>query len=659
MLGVLVCGTAAYGYVLRLPMFWDDVLNFDWLTAHTLGDALTQRGSEVASFRPIQFAAWKLIYMLLGRYDAGVLHGLNLGLHLLNGVLLLALVRRISTSWLCAWAASVLFLLFPFGFQVVAPINALSYLLVTSCLLIGLYAWLRQWTGLAVAACLVAPLCHETGLLAALMLAALSISGLASNKNRWRRLLGPVLATLLGAFLWSRVAHGGGRFIDTLLGMAGRSSWNTAYFLQALSFPFSHFASGISRARGQGDDVGRVTLFSLIAVVLWLVVLVWLQLRDARSPALRIGLFGLALFGLCSGSAWFALDASYLAESPRALYPGALGVALFWAAPLEAARMSFAQWRAPAWRDRVALSILAIGVVSGAIGWSWVYLARRAELFDRMKQAIDSLLLSAKVSDIRGEGDLPMLVVNFPEWFYVANPEYLLGHDGLTTIGEGRQLDDIYALNTNQTNLQRQRFSAVALPDLQKPEAQLHAFGPVHTLDNLQELLRQTGNILVTQFIQDERGTVLVLRRAGQFIGAPYGRTNEDDLAHFVNGVAVITATAGLAYDQILVQIDLQASRPVTTDVTMFVQVLNESSQLIGQQDGYPLMGTSPIRLWRPGDRWRDLRLIRLDRTALGSPSKIHVLIGLYEVANGQRIPALRNTGQRFPDDAVVVGSAP
>ncbi len=641
-IGLCLVSFAAYGYALSMPMFWDDVMNFNWLSTHTLTDTLMQRGSNVASFRPVQFAIWKLLYLLLGRYDAFVLHGLSFGLHLANGLLLLCLARRLHSSWLFAWTAAVSFILFPFGFQVVVPINALSYLLVTSCLLVGMWACVAGRIGLLTMACLLAPLCHETGLLAFAMMGALLLCGFGAIRQWWVFFVA-LLATLLGDFLWSRVSEGGGHIVQMLSSLFTRSTWNTAYFLQALAFPISHV----------GGTVEDVLIVSVVGLVIWMLFLTVCQLRHKRLPILRIAGFGILLFALAAGPAWFVLDASYLAESPRVLYPGAIGIALVWTVPLSAIRWRELRNRNTLTWLNIGLSCGAVLVALGSIGWSWRYLGRRAELFARMRQVIGTLVTHGHVQDIRQDRELPTVVINFPEWFHVIQPEYALGHDGLTLISADRQLDDLYALNENKT-ISRQRFIAVALPDVQDPAGQYHAFGPVHTVDSLQEILRSSGPVAVTQFIHNKWGNFVWLTPSGQFMPQP----SQETIAQFDDQIKLITVTTSLIYDRVEVAFDLQASVTLTRDMTIFVHVLDSSGQLVGQMDGYPLAGTSPLRLWRVGDRWHDRRLISLKLSSDGYPTVVQVQIGLYNTIDGQRIRAFSATGQRLVDDAVVVDAS-
>jgi len=96
-----------------------------------------------------------------------------------------------------------------------------------------------------------------------------------------------------------------------------------------------------------------------------------------------------------------------------------------------------------------------------------------------------------------------------------------------------------------------------------------------------------------------------------------------------------------------------QSLQPLAEDTTVFLHLLAPSGQLVGQRDGYPLMGLSRPMAWRPGDIWRDVRLLRLPESLPAGEYTLNV--GLYPVSGGPRLEATDPTGQRSPDDAVPI----
>ncbi len=83
-------------------------------------------------------------------------------------------------------------------------------------------------------------------------------------------------------------------------------------------------------------------------------------------------------------------------------------------------------------------------------------------------------------------------------------------------------------------------------------------------------------------------------------------------------------------------------------DYTLFVHVLDEHGEMIGQRDGQPFDGDYPTGLWEAGERVRDARAISLP------PAARRLRIGWYDQA-GQRLPAYTPDGQPWQDNAVLI----
>jgi hypothetical protein len=65
-------------------------------------------------------------------------------------------------------------------------------------------------------------------------------------------------------------------------------------------------------------------------------------------------------------------------------------------------------------------------------------------------------------------------------------------------------------------------------------------------------------------------------------------------------------------------------------------------------------MGEYRTSFWAPGDVVRDTYNLALDGSQLPCVCTLHV--GLYDPQAGVRVPAYDGLGERFEDDAVVVG---
>ncbi len=101
---------------------------------------------------------------------------------------------------------------------------------------------------------------------------------------------------------------------------------------------------------------------------------------------------------------------------------------------------------------------------------------------------------------------------------------------------------------------------------------------------------------------------------------------------------------------QVEVTLYWASQQPVTTDYTVFTQLLGPDFQLHGQMDRQPLSGHWPTSRWQPGQKFVDKFVLEVDEAA--PPGQYLLLVGLYDVNTGQRLPVTLD-GLRLPDDAI------
>jgi hypothetical protein len=89
------------------------------------------------------------------------------------------------------------------------------------------------------------------------------------------------------------------------------------------------------------------------------------------------------------------------------------------------------------------------------------------------------------------------------------------------------------------------------------------------------------------------------------------------------------------------------ATAPAASSYTAFVHLIDESGALVGQDDGLPAGGERPTDSWLPGEVIADRHELPLVLEAAG------VRVGLYDLATGDRLPAVACDGQPLPDDAL------
>lgn len=101
---------------------------------------------------------------------------------------------------------------------------------------------------------------------------------------------------------------------------------------------------------------------------------------------------------------------------------------------------------------------------------------------------------------------------------------------------------------------------------------------------------------------------------------------------------------------QVTITLYWVSQRPVATDYTVFTQLLGPDFQLHGQMDRQPLSGHWPTSRWQPGQKFVDKFVLKVDEAA---PTGEYVLlVGLYDVNTGQRLPVTLKGG-RLQDDAI------
>jgi hypothetical protein len=93
---------------------------------------------------------------------------------------------------------------------------------------------------------------------------------------------------------------------------------------------------------------------------------------------------------------------------------------------------------------------------------------------------------------------------------------------------------------------------------------------------------------------------------------------------------------------------------PPVQALNVFVHLVGEDGEPLAQGDGPPLDGDYPTDLWVAGDLLADPRGVMLPEGL--SPGRYTLLVGLYNLHTGERLPAFDEQGIRLPSDAVPLG---
>ena len=333
--GALLC-LALYGRVLAAPFVYDDldqvVNNTALLSWHALAVrflthpvALTTnfRGLGGLTYRPLFWLSLALDRQLWGLNPFGF-HLTNLLLHIADGVLLFAVLRRAAIPMRAAGAASLLWLALPINVEVIAWVSARSYSLAALFALLGVLAALhfaqrpRLGALLASVVCFAAALLsNEIGVLT-LPLAALL---LARRRTPWRPML-PLLGAAAGLTLvgWALLGHALGirqTFSKASFALIGSTFWRYAgWVLAPVHMSVERSTSVPSSGHPLAEALAWVALLCAAGLAAWL----W------RRRAPLVGL-GLAVLILCL-LPFCGVPYLYQGMAERFTYLASMGLAL-------------------------------------------------------------------------------------------------------------------------------------------------------------------------------------------------------------------------------------------------------------------------------------------------------------------------------------------
>jgi hypothetical protein len=89
--------------------------------------------------------------------------------------------------------------------------------------------------------------------------------------------------------------------------------------------------------------------------------------------------------------------------------------------------------------------------------------------------------------------------------------------------------------------------------------------------------------------------------------------------------------------------------QPPSQDYTVFVHLYDAAGQLAASHDGPPLFGYWPTSQWRGSDIVPDRHAVQLPEGLV--PGRYRLAVGLYDPANGRRLPVLDVTGAPVGDE--------
>ncbi len=657
-LAVFLVALLLYWPTLRLPLLYDDLLHIR--IAKQLNLATVWIPTEAFGFyRPLTFFPMLVIRGLFGYYPAWLLHGLNVGQHAVNVILVIALARRLGRNRLQALATGLLLALFPFAYQAIAVYGHNVHPTTAGLMLVGLHSYLhgierqraRWWllTGLLFVLSL---LSHESAILFGPLAALVhwnhrtkevsltsgdtgqtsnpdaNLTGSAQTEGR---ICGVVVRRPLSAALryhpWLLFLILGGlyavvyQFLPLSRTLPGAGSdgglWpKTLYLLQAAAYPLTWFAHRLPDARADALVLGGM------AVALGLTV--W----SACCRANRVPLIlGWCWWALASVLLVLPLPSDYLLNGPRLLYLGAVGLALLWPVLLDPLRsLPRAGW---------LIWATALGLILWA-GWGFV-----RDRLDQYAQLASPVALVDQTMAGRPP-DEGILLINLPEWLAPPRNTYPLGSEHVSMLGYHLFVEELMVENLREGRPVR----AIKLPELLRdPGYSYSVFGETDLSRPIQADWSPAGSqVFVITYTEDG----VESRHVGQLVPP----TEEPSPAAFFGPYHLLEAIATRCDGGVQVATrwgwTLDQLPPAT--ISLFVQLLDSSGRLIAQADAPPLGVRFDLIAPLAGWRIADLRTLR---PIEGAPAT--VLVGMYDYLDGERLPGQDSRQRPLPNDTLAL----
>ena len=638
-------GLLLYGDSINLPFFFDDPLQLQWAEGNSLLELWRGAGS-IGYYRPLTSTLWRLSLWFTGAFNARLLHALNVGLHILNAVLVAALTRRVLPGPDHSYAGLVgglLFLSYPFSYQAVPWVSSLTHPLVTSLAMGAVLSAIKahavsgwRWRALSLGLTIAAFFAHESGItiggaLLGYELLCTKASGMQGRRGRISKW--PVVYLALGAAyvpLYFALPRGSSPLPALTL---ERLTQNATYLLQGLAYPLAPLVRWTTEHWGW-SDLSAARLASAVAVGL-LIVLSW------REKILRVLMFSLFCFALWVVPAWLALSFSYMISGPRVLYLASTSAAIAWVCGFQAlAHLGRRWWRALSSGFSLVLILLTVG-----FGYHFV----------RVRQGLHRLggdLIWQASQTIRATAaNEQLLVINYPAWLSLDHTVYPVGHEGVEFMPGYVGIGDLVWINNGvRREVRTAKFSNALV---QLPGLYTGVRGPEVPWEGLAERIRAADRVFAVN-LTPEALRFLPLGHLGKVHAA-----DATPLATF-GGRAMLTAAdvTSACQGELVVRLTWRAESPLDDgDYRVFAHVYDVSGALVTQSDGYPLGGLYPFWLWGAGERVEEVRHLTLPGAPVApdQSADYQVAIGIYEGASGERLAAIAPDGTRYPADAVPV----
>lgn len=630
-----------YGQALHFAFTFDDPLDLPRAEGRSVWSIFSS-SEGYAYYRPIPFVIWKGLRALQGHYSEATLHGLTLGCHVLAAWFLALLLRRLTGNW---WgiAAAILFVTYPFSYQAVFGAHTLFHPLMTAALLLALLLYCaararigaRRYAlwGAAVCAACVGLWTHESGVVILPLVVGLELF-LSLRARHFApvsaglRVLPFAFATGLFLLVWKIVPK-----------VPRPDPWspaslgaNARFFLEGTIWPV---AAQLKRLGGRLGFDPVAALWPAIVATLAILIALYVVGKRPWVPLLALGGTAIILF-----PAWLVLTWTYVEDAPRLLYPAAPAIAALWGL-LPSLRFP-SRPLTRAWRGLAPLVLLAVTVQN------LNFIGVRRDMWTEGTTLIHGIADTAVAA-----GDRPLLFLNVPAWFAPKDPEYPVGHVGLTAlpgyVGLGRA---VYIQRGVQPPLESRGF----YPDVNGWKYDFNTHGAPATLDEFAALLRRVDAVYAVAMLPGGA-------RISQ-VGAltPNGAERQATGTRWGGALALRTSTItfnseGLSEGLsggLLTDLTWDVLAPPPGDVLPVVRVRDARGAVVAERRSYPIAGIAAPRLWQTGDRVRDLAPLALPATL--PPGTYTIWLSWEEKTTGAVLGGVDASGAPLPPEGAALG---
>lgn len=639
-LALLLVTTWFYALSLGFGFMWDDPLWYGRVVGKSFVELISPM-PDFQFYRPATMLYNRLFLNPDATFSAPLMHAAQVGWHLLNVALVVALCRRLRLGSWSALAAGALVAWYPFSYQAVAwaaPQQPMALALQNGAWLAYLGArnmQRRRWlAGLSLLLYLTALFVQEsTTILAVLPLLIEWVlrrrcleNTQATTPGRrpipWLALLYPLIAAAFGV-LWLQVPR---QASITGLSLERKVA---AYLAQGFAFPLL----GWPGAYATDPAIAPETVLGITGLTLGGLLL--LSHRAGRGRQALLGLLW-ALLGIAPSA--IGLQYNYVRLGPRLLTYAAPGAALLWACALLPTDHPTAR---RLWRTIRAVMLALILLQCGRI------LADFQRLYTAGAAHIAELVRSGSQEDER------LLFVNFPDRYALERAPYPLGYWGLTLAPASVDLGAFPAMVTGRA---AQTISCSSpWIDAEAREAgpyRIDMRGSVAPPDQLYRLAQEMDGVYLSRCHPDGS---FALQWAGALI--PQAPAPDCALARFGDILCLQEAQVDPQADRLDVTLTWLFLAPAQTHDTIFAHLGQPGSPPVTQADGDTWLGLIPLSTWQPGDTVREMRSLPLTREI--TADSYVVSVGVYNRITGERLPAATPAGDPLPDDALVIHHCP